>query len=660
MQAGDEEFFRKKCNLAFGVSWTLTKISAEIVGIETAGIKRNRQYREDAGMSDPASKKPRWESETDTELQMLAASARQQRERIRLEIEKLDQLPVSCPKDVVSCPNSVLQLSNPTFDTKLPFPFVGYAVPERFQVNSEDYESYWYYTGRENFVELREEFERIRHSCQRSALTIYGTRGYGKSHLLAALVCCLAAREEKIVYIPDCREFMKQPVPYIRAAALFAWADDESKQQRIMALDTQEKIDRFFQGQSDVVFVIDQLNALEEEEGDDKPTINKKAELRYWLQGIEVTGKAIHASSANNYSILNKPLKQSSNEIMYVYGGLTEKEMEHWWAQRQEVQLGDYTKDEVEDFTGRIPWFLEKCVVNGTIDLAAKFFTEIYEQAWAFEQEIQTRYYKEPGELQRHYQYMRACLFGRFIWVSSKFIPNLVDHRYFYDDKYDSERGEFEAHYTCGICRNAVASMVLENKARFDKGIWQSLPEYTTNPCVTGFVMEQAILAWILLQGLNITPKLNHPMGVTLFQDDVPSFDTTKNDPVLYIPKVFNFRNIDGIIVYTGPRPRGRSAKNAKQKLFMFPLQITLAPDKHSKSREKFFSEWKTWTEGLQNFDVVPEFVWITPNAATTTTYEKKGQCPAHAERNVPIEHISKEIWNWYDEGKRDKRIASE
>jgi len=76
--------------------------------------------------------------------------------------------------------------------------------------------------------------------------------------------------------------------------------------------------------------------------------------------------------------------------------------MEHWWAQRQEVQLGDYTKDEVEDFTGRIPWFLEKCVVNGKIDLAAKFFTEIYAQAWAFEQEIQTRYYEEPEELRTY------------------------------------------------------------------------------------------------------------------------------------------------------------------------------------------------------------------------------------------------------------------
>jgi NACHT domain len=393
-------------------------------------------------MSDPASKKPRWESETDTILQMLAhrqrerarlefeklaASARQQRERIRLEIEKLDRLAVLPPKnvvsppkdavssskdvspprdvsppedvvspskralrslrrvlwppkgavppskgavplskdavspskdavlpskdavppskdavppskdavppskdivpsskDVVSCPNSVLHLSNPTFDTKLPFPFVGQMIPGRFKVNGKDNESNWFYTGREKFAELRKEFERVRNSPQHSALIIYGTRGYGKSHLLAAFVCCLAASEEKVVYIPDCREFMNQPIQYIRAAILFAWADDKSEQQTIMALDSLEKIDQFFQGQSGVVFVIDQLNALEKEEGDDEPTITEKARLRVWLQRLRATGKALLSSSANNHSILNKALKQSSEKVVYVYGGLTE------------------------------------------------------------------------------------------------------------------------------------------------------------------------------------------------------------------------------------------------------------------------------------------------------------------------------------------------
>ena len=53
------------------------------------------------------------------------------------------------------------------------------------------------------------------------------------------------------------------------------------------------------------------------------------------------------------------------------------------------VKLGDYTKDEVEDFTGRIPLLLENCVVGDKIDLNIKFFAQIYSQAMTFKQDIQ-------------------------------------------------------------------------------------------------------------------------------------------------------------------------------------------------------------------------------------------------------------------------------
>ena len=65
--------------------------------------------------------------------------------------------------------------------------------------------------------------------------------------------------------------------------------------------------------------------------------------------------------------------------------------MDQWW-ERKGIKPKDYTKDEVEDFTGCIPWFLEKCIVDGTINLAAQFFTEIFSQAQAFEEEIRKKY----------------------------------------------------------------------------------------------------------------------------------------------------------------------------------------------------------------------------------------------------------------------------
>ena len=72
--------------------------------------------------------------------------------------------------------------------------------------------------GRDRFSELVDRFEHIQKDPSHSSLIVYGTRGYGKSHLLAALVCCLAATAAKVIYIPDCRELMKDPVSYVIAA----------------------------------------------------------------------------------------------------------------------------------------------------------------------------------------------------------------------------------------------------------------------------------------------------------------------------------------------------------------------------------------------------------------------------------------------------------
>ena len=71
--------------------------------------------------------------------------------------------------------------------------------------------------------------------------------------------------------------------------------------------------------------------------------------------------------------------------------------MKQWW-ERNKVDLGHYTKDEVEDYTGKIPLFLDNCVVKDEknqplrIDLGTKFFLKIYNQALRFEQEIHSKY----------------------------------------------------------------------------------------------------------------------------------------------------------------------------------------------------------------------------------------------------------------------------
>src|SRR5690349_12609806 len=127
--------------------------------------------------------------------------------------------------------------------------------------------------GREKFMELVNEFRGVCDDCRLTDLTVYGTTGYGKSHLLAAHVCLLAAGETKVVYVPDCRAFVRNPVWYMRVAMLFAWADDLSEQRTISTLDSLDSMAQFLELRSGVVFVIDHLSALEKEKYDNNYTI---------------------------------------------------------------------------------------------------------------------------------------------------------------------------------------------------------------------------------------------------------------------------------------------------------------------------------------------------------------------------------------------------
>lgn len=274
-------------------------------------------------MPNAAAKKPRLEDD-----QELAESAHRQRVLIREKMKEHCQSSIDLPFEGVIPPaDFVKRFSEPAFDVKLPFPLVNEIYPDRFKINLEDADRKWSYVGREKFTTLVDEFECLRKDGSKTRLIVYGTRGYGKSHLLAALVCLLAAGKTHVVYVPDCRSLMKRQVRYMKAAMLFAWADDTSKQQAILALDSLEAMAGFLEKQSktsDIVFVIDQLNALETEEDDDQDTTHEKSKLRQWLNGLlSLKKKGILSTSANNHKILGGSNRQDDYKIMYTYGGLT-------------------------------------------------------------------------------------------------------------------------------------------------------------------------------------------------------------------------------------------------------------------------------------------------------------------------------------------------
>jgi hypothetical protein len=65
--------------------------------------------------------------------------------------------------------------------------------------------------------------------------------------------------------------------------------------------------------------------------------------------------------------------------------------MEQWWEQNEKAIPENYTqneikdfKDEVEDLTGSIPLLLDKCIINGKIDLSAEAFVNVFDQVQRF------------------------------------------------------------------------------------------------------------------------------------------------------------------------------------------------------------------------------------------------------------------------------------
>lgn len=284
--------------------------------------------------SDTTFKKRRLDSEINPVLLDYAKRARKLRELVVKIITTIDQ-DAARPSNAAVRPSgaavelsgAVAKLSSPTFDVKLPFPFVGYVVPKRFKVEDGD-ESYWFYVGRERFTELLDLFQIVQQECDHSALWVYGTKGYGKSHLLAALVCYLAAQKERVVYIPDCWECIDDPVEYVRAAMLFAWADDPTIQDEIITLNTREMIYRFFERQKKCIFVIDQMNAFGKSDNGEDKNGGLKREIYRWLTRCQADHPAVLGTSANYQTYLYQAyLQQTMNgtneDTMHVYGGFT-------------------------------------------------------------------------------------------------------------------------------------------------------------------------------------------------------------------------------------------------------------------------------------------------------------------------------------------------
>jgi hypothetical protein len=208
------------------------------------------------------------------------------------------------------------KLSRPDTFMDLPFPFLGTTIPKRFSTRGKDEDCYQY-MGREGFSELADAFMTCTTSKRLKDLWVYGSMGYGKSHLLATLVYFLTAQGYRVVYLPDCQVLCHDPARYLTVSLLFAWADNPQVISKIVSFRTMGDIERFFQDNWDpVVFVTDQVNAFE---GPEKHL----EKVRGWLNRCRSDVKTVLSTSANNMTFLRTLHKQNNNYLFMVFGGFT-------------------------------------------------------------------------------------------------------------------------------------------------------------------------------------------------------------------------------------------------------------------------------------------------------------------------------------------------
>jgi hypothetical protein len=112
-------------------------------------------------------------------------------------------------------------------------------------------------------------------------------------------------------------------------------------------------------------------------------------------------------------------------------------------------------------------------------------------------------WFREIADLRSHCNYVIACINGGPVETIDR---RLVDHRYFYEEGGIGK-------YACGVARIAAARQLrYYGVSRFgDARCLSALNHYISNPSVTGFILEQAVLSSITSRGLDISREISGP-----------------------------------------------------------------------------------------------------------------------------------------------------
>ena len=344
----------------------------------------------------------------------------------------------------------------------MPFPFLHKVLPiPRFKIDDS---GAFLYMGRVAFHDV---LASVRNTSVGVSpkINVYGTKGYGKSHIIVATVFMLLKEGHRVVFFPHARDFaLENPAEYVRAALIMAFADDDDALAEIETSSTTVDSLIKWARHQDFILIVDQLNSLEE---DSKVSNDKKLCAQRILDDLSPNRVYLRGFSANNRTAIVFANTQRSERDILLLGGFVDVEFAAYML-RKEIEnivsvIAPIDLDQLKDKSGCVPMYLEQFC-----DTYVKSKKNVGKAIGVFAMQLESEIAGGLSEFSfgcpnkvGFWKMAEDILLNRIIPCS----PSLIDHRYFYriSNSAGAQLGEGKGYAVCGIARDTLAVLLRRN-----------------------------------------------------------------------------------------------------------------------------------------------------------------------------------------------------
>ncbi|RPA77057.1 hypothetical protein BJ508DRAFT_174558 [Ascobolus immersus RN42] len=510
----------------------------------------------------------------------------------------------------------------------------------------------------------------------RAPVTVYcyGTEGFGRSHILAALVILLILAGERVVYIPNCHRFLMSEPMELGAALLTTFHDSIARQEEIMRFRSTWHVMDFFERLDEkLIFVVDSCEALRRCDLSPGECAIEVYEEKCFTLSSDYTlstsnllarisrgsGRLLCSASASITWRKERSYRQHqmAREWVELNGGFDEVAMKTWWD-LQTVTVDDGERRRIEFSNGRVPLLMMnevESVSSGNDYNTGELYG--YSKALRFAEVFKRLFMESPWKVKEYFALLKACLFGN---PCANPDVNVLDHRYYFHD------GATVRAITPWL-RIAAQEAIHKSQPTVLKSsdyIFR-IPDVEGNQWMIEQFAKGAMVASIRQMGI-VTSDLNLPGPIgqhSLWELDSASFKVEDLVRRMYVPSYeLQWPSFDLLVL--NPKKRECSEELL---VGVFPLKFTLDVDTASfqGTENMFFSNWdnifnKIRFDGDQRRNASVDevvYVWITPHGGPTTVFEKdqlwkcaaNSDCwrthPRYTRRIISLEDVNKELY---------------